>query len=76
MCLYFEINSVLLLRIFFPLNNAISSFWFRQRVHLSDEQLKRENFLMILRLFWGQNFYILFFKILLKVQYHSYTVVN
>ena len=47
-CLHFEISSVVLLRMLFPLNNAISSFLFRQRLHLSDERLKRELFLRIL----------------------------
>ena len=55
-CLHFEIGSVLLLRMLFPLNNAISSFSFRQRLHLSDERLKRENFLRILYFIWGTEF--------------------
>ena len=56
MCLHFEISSVLLLRMLFPLNNAISSFSFRQRLHLSDKRLKREHFLNILHLIWGAKF--------------------
>ena len=40
----------------FPLNNAISSFLFRQRLHLSDERLKREHFLRILHFIWGTEF--------------------
>ena len=48
MCLHFEISSVVLLRMLLPLNNAICSFSFRQRLPLSDEQLKREHFLRIL----------------------------
>ena len=56
MCLHFEISSVLLLRMLFPLNNAISSFSFRQRLHLSDERLKREHFLRILHFIWGTEF--------------------
>ena len=56
MCLDFEISSVLLLRMLFPLNNAISSSPFRQRFHLSDERLKRKHFLRILHLIWGTEF--------------------
>ena len=56
MCLHFEISSVLLLRMLFPLNNAISSFSFRQRLHLSDERLKREHFLRILHFISGTEF--------------------
>ena len=56
MCLHFEISSVLLLRILFPLNNAISSFSFRQRLHLSDERLKREHFLRTVHFIWGTEF--------------------
>ena len=76
MCLHFEISSVLLLRMLFPLNNAISSFSSRKILHLSDERLKREHFFRILRLLEGQNFYVLFSKILSKVQYHSYSLQN
>ena len=56
MCLHFEISSVLLLRMLFPLNNAISSFSFRHRLHLSDDRLKREHFLRILHFIWGTEF--------------------
>ena len=56
MCLHFEISSVLLLRMLFPLNNAISSFSFRQRLYLSDEQLNREHFLRIFYFIWGTEF--------------------
>ena len=56
MCLHFEIRFVRLLKVLFPLNNAISSFWFRQSLHLSDEQLKREHFLRILHFNWGTEF--------------------
>ena len=56
MHLDFEISSILLLRMLFPLNNAISSFSFRQRLHLSDERLKREHFLRILHFIWGTEF--------------------
>ena len=56
MCLHFEISSALLLRMLFPLNNAISSFLFRQRLHLSDEQLKCKHFLRILDFVWGTEF--------------------
>ena len=62
MCLHFEISSVLLLRMLFPLNNASSSFSFRQRLHLSDERLKREHFLRILHLIWGTEFLRFIFK--------------
>ena len=55
MCLYFEISSVLLLMLL-PLNNAISSFSFRQRLHLSDERLKREHFLRIVHFIRGTEF--------------------
>ena len=40
----------------FPLNNAIYSFSFRQRLLLSDERLKREHFLMILHFVWATEF--------------------
>ena len=56
MCLDFEIRSVLLLRMLFPLNNAISSSSFRQRFHLSDERLKRKHFLRIHHFSWGTEF--------------------
>ena len=56
MCLHFEISSVLLLRMLFPLNNAISSFSFRQKLHLSDERLKHEHFLRILHFIWGTEY--------------------
>ena len=56
MCLHFEISSVLLLRMLFPLNNAISSFSFRQRLHLNDEWLKHEHFLRIFHFIWGKEF--------------------
>ena len=56
MCLHFEVSSVLLLRMLFPLNNAISNFSFRQRLHLSDDRLKREHFLRILHFIWGTEF--------------------
>ena len=56
MCLHFEISSVLLLRMLFPLNNAISNFSFRQRLHLSDERWKRELFLRILHFILGTEF--------------------
>ena len=56
MCLRFEISSVLLLRMLFSLNNANFSFSFRQRLHLSDERLKCEHFLMILYFIWGTEF--------------------
>ena len=46
-CLHFDISSVLLLRMFFPLSNVIFSFSFRQRLHLSDERLKRKNLICI-----------------------------
>ena len=55
-CLHFEISSVLLLRILSPLNNAISSFSFRQRLLVSDERLKREHFLRMLHFVWGTEF--------------------
>ena len=73
MCLHFEMCSFLLLKMFFPLNSAISSFLVRQRLHLSDERLEREHSLRIVHFILGQNFYVLFSKILSKVQYHSYT---
>ena len=66
-CLHFEISFVLLLRILFSLNHAISSFSFRQRLLLSGERLKREHFFRIFHFIRGQNFYVLFPKILLKV---------
>ena len=75
MCLHFEISSVLLLTMLLLLNNAISSFSFRQRLHLSDDRLKRISS-GFSTLFWGQNFYVLFSKILSKVQYHSYSLQN
>ena len=53
-CLHFEISSVLLLKMFFPLNNAISRFSYRQRLYLSDERLKREHILRILHLILGE----------------------
>ena len=39
-----------------PLNNAISSFSFRQRLDLSDERLKREHFLRIFHFILGTKF--------------------
>ena len=62
MCLHFEISSVLLLRMLLPLNNAISSFSFRQRLYLSDERLKREHFLRILHFIWGTEFLRFIFR--------------
>ena len=56
MCLNFEISFVLLLRMLLPLNNAISSFSFRQVLPLSDDRLKRGHFLRILHLIWGTEF--------------------
>ena len=56
MCLHFEISSVLLLRILFPFKNAISSYSFRQRLHLNDERLKREHFFRILHFIWRTEF--------------------
>ena len=47
-CLHFKLSSVLLLRILFPLNNAISSFSSRQGLHLSGKRLKRKHFRRIL----------------------------
>ena len=76
MRLHFEIRSVLLLRMLFPLNNSISSFSFRQRLHLSDERLKREHFLRILHFIWGTEFLRFISKILSKFQCRSYTLVN
>ena len=38
------------------LNNGISSFSFRQRLHLSDGWLKHEHFLRILDFTWGTEF--------------------
>ena len=73
-CLHFEISSVLLLRMLFPLNNAISSFSFRKRLHLSDKRLNSEQ--EFSTLFGRQNFYVSLFKILSKVQYHSYMLLN
>ena len=46
----------------FPSNNAISSFLFTQRLHLSDELLKREHFLRILHFVWGKEFPHLIFQ--------------
>ena len=40
----------------FLLNDAISSFSFRQRLHLSDELLKREHFVRILHVILGTKF--------------------
>ena len=37
----------------FPLNNAISSSSFKQRLHLSDERLKHQHFLRILHFIFG-----------------------
>ena len=71
MCLQIEISSVLLLRMLFSLNNAIFTFSFRQSLHLSDKWLKREDFLRILH-----KFYVLFSKILSKVQCRAYTLLN
>ena len=51
----FEIISFLLLRMLFPLNNAISSFYTRM-LHLSDERLKRKHFLRILHFIWWTEF--------------------
>ena len=62
MCLHFEISSVFLLRMLFPLNNAISNFSFRQRLHLSDERWKRELFLRILHFILGTEFLRFFFQ--------------
>ena len=56
MCLHFETSSVLLLRMVFLLNNAISSFLFRQRLHLRDEGIKNEDFLGILYFLWRTEF--------------------
>ena len=61
-CLHFEINSFLLLRILFPLNIAIPSFSFRQRLQLSDKRLKRKDLLKILRFIWGTEFLLFTFK--------------
>ena len=58
MCLHFEIRIVCLLKVLFPLNNAISSFSFRQSLHLSDDRLKREYFLRILHFNWGTEFHV------------------
>ena len=54
--LHFEISSVLILRMLFPLNNAISSFSFRQRLNLNDERLKRKHFLRTLHFILGAEF--------------------
>ena len=59
-CLHFEICSVLLFRMLFPLDNVISSFSFRQRLHLSDDWLKHEHFLRILDFMRRQNFCFIF----------------
>ena len=56
MCQHFEISSFLLLITLFPLNNPISSFSLRQKLHLSDERLTREHPLRILHFIWGTEF--------------------
>ena len=56
MFLKFEISSVFMLRMLFPLNNAVSSFSIRSLLDLSDERLKREYFLRILHFIWGTEF--------------------
>ena len=74
-CLHFEIRSILLLRMLLPLNNAISSFSFRQRLHLSDERLKREHFVRILSFILETEFlrfiFQSFFKISVSLLYGS-----
>ena len=66
MWLHFEISSVLLLRMSFPLNNAISGFSFRHRLHLSDDRLKYEHFLRIFHFIWGTEFLRFIFQSLFK----------
>ena len=46
----------------FTLNNAISSFSFRQRLYLSDEWLKREHFPRILHFIWGTECVLFIFQ--------------
>ena len=66
MCLHFEISSVLLLRMLLPLNNTISSFSCKQRLHLSDDWLKREHFRRILHFILGTEFICFIFQISFK----------
>ena len=46
----------------FPLSNTISSFSFRQRLYLSDERVKREQFLRILHFILGTEFLCFIFQ--------------
>ena len=50
-----------------PLNYVISSFSFRRRLHLSDERLKREHFLRILRFILETEFLRFIFQTSVKV---------
>ena len=65
-CLHFEISSVLLLKMFFPLNNAISRFSYRQRLYLSPQDSSPY--------LGGKNFEVLFTKILLFLGVCGYLV--
>ena len=60
--LHFEISSVFLIRILFRLNNEISSYSFKQRLHLNHERLKHEHFLRILHFILGTEFLSFIFQ--------------
>ena len=55
-CLHFEIRSVLILGMLFPLNNVVCSSSFKQRLHPSNERLKLEHFFRIFHFVRGTEF--------------------
>ena len=60
----------------FLLNDAISSFSFRHRLHMSDELLKREHFVRILHVILGAKFLRFFFRKLKDALWLLYLFLN